>query len=128
MMAPLIPGLTDHEMPAILSAAAAAGATFASYVPIRLPGAVASLFQDWLDRHYPGSKDKILGRIRAMKDGQLNKSEFGERFKASGIWGEQFKTMFELSRRKAGMGEKSPKLSVAAFSRPKAVDRQMRLF
>ena len=72
MVAPVIPGLTEHEMPAILKAAAQAGARSAGYVLVRLPMAVAGLFQDWLETHFPDRKDKILGRIRAARDGRLN--------------------------------------------------------
>ena len=67
MIAPVIPGLTEHEMPSILEAAARAGATHASYVLLRLPMAVAGLFEEWLDRHRPAAKEKILGRIRATR-------------------------------------------------------------
>ena len=69
MVAPLIPGLTEHEMPAILEAAAEAGARSAGYTLVRLPLAVAPLFEDWLGRHYPDRKDKVLERIRAMRAG-----------------------------------------------------------
>ncbi|HBL30419.1 MAG TPA: radical SAM protein, partial [Acidobacteria bacterium] len=63
-VAPVVPGLTDHEMPKILEAAAAAGAGTASYVMLRLPGAVAGLFEDWLAEHVPQRKDKVLNRVR----------------------------------------------------------------
>src|ERR671910_1579693 len=69
MTAPVIPGLNDHELPALLSAAAEAGASFAAYVPVRLPYAVTPIFEDWLERHYPERKEKVLGRIRSMRDG-----------------------------------------------------------
>lgn len=65
MIAPVIPGLSDHELPSILEAAARAGATHAGYVLLRLPMAVAELFEEWLDRHRPAAKEKILGRIRS---------------------------------------------------------------
>jgi DNA repair photolyase len=68
MIAPVIPGLTDQEVPAIVSAAASAGAGFAGFTPLRLPGAVAPLFEDWLGRHFPDRKDKVLNRIRSMHD------------------------------------------------------------
>ena len=71
MTAPVIPGINDHELPELLSAAAEAGATFAAYVPVRLPGAVRPLFEDWLERHYPDRKDKVLGRIREIRGGKL---------------------------------------------------------
>src|SRR5918997_2744179 len=72
MTAPVIPGLNDHELPNLLSAAADAGATFAGFVPLRLPGAVAPLFEDWLERHFPDRKEKVLNRVRSMRGGGLN--------------------------------------------------------
>src|SRR5690606_36221018 len=60
MVAPLIPGLNDHEMPAILEAAASAGARFAGYTMLRLPYAVKDLFVAWLERHFPERKEKVL--------------------------------------------------------------------
>src|SRR3712207_4634342 len=68
MTAPVIPGLTDHELPALISTAAEAGATFAAYTPIRLPGAVRPIFEDWLARHFPERKEKVL-RISSARSG-----------------------------------------------------------
>ena len=68
-MAPIIPGLTDHEMPAILQAAAEAGATAAGYTVVRLPYAVAPLFEQWLATHFPDRKEKVLNRLRSCAEG-----------------------------------------------------------
>ena len=84
MVAPVIPGLTEHEVPAIIKAAAQAGAQFAGYTLLRLPMAVAELFEDWLTRHYPERKSKVLARIRATRGGQLNDSRFGFRMRGEG--------------------------------------------
>ncbi len=120
LMAPIIPGLTDHEIPAVLSAAFNAGACAAAYVPLRLPGAVSELFQDWLSRHFPDRKDKILNRIRELRGGRLNDPDFVSRMRGQGIWAEQLKAIFALARRKSGFNTRSmPKLSTAAF-RPAA--------
>jgi DNA repair photolyase len=118
MAAPIIPGLNDHEIPAILRAAADAGAAWAGYEPLRLPHAVATLFVDWLSLHFPDRKEKILGRIRAMRNGKLNDPNFGSRMRGSGLWAEQLKLMFHLAKRKAGLDRPYPSLSVAAFRRP----------
>ncbi len=116
MIAPTIPGLTDHEIPALLSAAAEAGASFAAYTPVRLPYAVRPLFEDWLERHFPERKEKVLNRIRAMRGGKLNDPRFGTRMRGEGIFAEQIDQLFSISCRRAGIGEKrSPKLSTAAF-------------
>ncbi|HTL73169.1 MAG TPA: PA0069 family radical SAM protein [bacterium] len=117
-VAPIIPGLTDHEMPAILKAAAEAGATSAGYTVVRLPHAVAPLFEQWLERHFPDRKEKVLNRIRAMRDGKLYKSEWGKRFTGEGIFADQIAQMFDVARRKAGIGNDGPELSTAAFRRP----------
>jgi DNA repair photolyase len=118
MVAPVIPGLTDHEMPALLSAAAEAGASFAAYTPVRLPYAVAPLFEDWLERRFPERKEKVLNRIRAMRGGKLNDPRFGTRMRGEGIFAEQIAQLFSISCRRAGIGtRRSAKLSTAAFRR-----------
>jgi DNA repair photolyase len=116
MTAPVIPGLNDHELPNLLSAAAEAGATFAAYVPVRLPYAVAPLFEDWLARHFPERKDKVLNRIRSMRGGELNDAGFGSRMRGEGLFAQHIAQLFSISCRRAGMGEgRFPKLSTAAF-------------
>lgn len=116
MTAPVIPGLTDHELPNLLSAAADAGATFAAYVPVRLPHAVAPLFEDWLSRHFPDRKAKVLNRIRSMRGGRLNDPEFGSRMRGEGVFAEHIARLFDVSCRRAGIGRgRFPKLSTAAF-------------
>lgn len=118
MVAPVIPGLNDHEIPAILAAAASAGAHSAAYVPLRLPLAVAPLFEAWLERHVPGQKEKVLGRIRDLRDGRLNNAEFGSRMHGSGIWAEQFHSLFAIAMRKAAFRPAPYELSAAAFRVP----------
>ena len=118
MVAPVVPGLTDHEMPAILDAAAGAGACFAGMVPLRLPWAVAPLFEDWLARHYPDRKDKVLNRVRSMRGGKLYDATFGTRMTGAGVWADQLRAMFDLARRKAGLDGPGPTLSKDKFRRP----------
>jgi DNA repair photolyase len=118
MTAPVIPGLNDHELPALLSVAAEAGASFAAYVPVRLPYAVRPLFEDWLTRHFPERKVKVLNRIRSMRGGELNDARFGSRMRGEGLFAEQIAQLFSISCRRAGMGEgRFPRLSTAAFRR-----------
>jgi len=126
LVAPVIPGLTDHELPAIIAAAAKAGARFSGYVPLRLPFAVAPLFETWLTQHLPQRKDKVLNRIRAMRGGRLNDPRFGSRMKGEGIFAEQIAALFSLACRKAGIVERNLNLSTAAFRRP--VPAQASLF
>jgi len=118
MVAPVIPGLTDHEIPTLVAAAAEAGAQFADYALIRLPYAVAPLFEEWLTQHMPAKKDKILNRIRGMRQGKLNDSRFGVRMRGEGIFADQIEAMFAVACRKAGLSEHGPELSSAAFRRP----------
>jgi DNA repair photolyase len=115
MVAPVIPGLTDHEMPAILAAAARAGAQSAGYVTLRLPYGVAPLFEQWLARHFPERQEKILNRIRSLRGGKLNDANFGSRMSGEGIFAEQIEKMFEVGCRKAGLSRNRTDLSTAAF-------------
>src|ERR1700732_5353708 len=118
MVAPIIPGLTDHEVPKILQACAKAGAQFAGYTIVRLPWAVAPLFEHWLEEHFPDRKEKILGRIRDLRDnGKLNHSKWHTRMTGEGIFAEQIASLFTVGCRRAGIG-KRPLLSTASFRRP----------
>src|ERR1039457_3384183 len=118
LVAPVIPGLTDHEMPAILEAAAAAGASFAGHTALRLPYAVAPLFEEWLTRHVPEKKDKVLNRIRALRGGKLNNSDFGLRMRGEGIFAEQISRMFEVACCPACGGGRAAEGATAFFRRP----------
>ena len=126
LIAPVIPGLTDHEMPAIINAAVNAGARCAGFVPLRLPYGVASLFEDWLTRHFPERKDKVLNRIRAIRGGKLNDPNFGSRMQGKGVFAQQIGKMFEVACRKAGIEGHRPKLSIESFRIPPG--RQLSLF
>jgi len=117
MVAPIIPGLTDHEVPKILEACAEAGAQFAGYTIVRLPWAVAPLFEHWLDEHFPDRKEKVLGRIRHLRgNDRLNNSQWHTRMTGEGVFAEQIASLFEVGCRRAGIGAR-PKLSTAAFRR-----------
>jgi DNA repair photolyase len=117
MVAPIIPGLTDHEVPRILEACANAGAQFAGYTIVRLPWAIAPLFEHWLEEHFPAKKEKVLQRIRSIRGGtSLNDARWGSRIKGEGIFAEQIRSMFEIGCRRNGMNAR-PKLSTAAFRR-----------
>jgi DNA repair photolyase len=118
MVAPVIPALTDHEMPRILAAAREAGATTAGWVLLRLPFAVKRIFTEWLDRHAPLKKEKILHRIEAVRGGSLNDPRFGSRMRGEGIFAEQIDRLFRAAKRRAGFPEHVPDLSTAAFRRP----------
>lgn len=113
--APLIPGLNDSELPALLDAAAAHGASFAAYSMVRLPGNVAEVFSSWLDRHRPMAKDKILQRIRAMHEGALNRSDAVARMRGTGVAAAQWKALFQTLCRKHQLHQGTPTMSFASF-------------
>jgi DNA repair photolyase len=125
MVAPVIPALTDHEIPKVLAAAAKAGVQYAGYTVLRLPYAVAGLFEHWLDQHFPEKKDKVLGRIRDTRGGKMNDARFGSRMKGEGLVAAMIRELFLLARRNAGIGERPPTLSTAAFRRPGGEQRLM---
>jgi DNA repair photolyase len=120
LVAPVIPGLTDHEMPAILSAVVKEGAIAARYVPLRLPYGVAPLFEEWLTLHRPLQKEKILNRVREMRGGRLNDPSFHSRMQGSGAYAQNLEELFQVSCRKVGLNSRKPSLSVKAFRRPGA--------
>ncbi|HEY8022600.1 MAG TPA: PA0069 family radical SAM protein [Thermoanaerobaculia bacterium] len=128
MVAPVVPGLTDHEIPAILAAAARAGARSAGFVPLRLPGAVAGLFEGWLAEHYPDRRQKVLARIRELRGGRLNDPRFGSRMRGEGIFAEQIAALFHTAAHRHGLDGGFPPLSTAAFRRPTLPGAQLQLF
>ncbi len=118
LTAPVIPALNDHEIPAIISAAVGAGASFAGYVALRLPHGLGALFEDWLARHYPDRREKVMNRLKAIRGGRINDPQFGTRMRGQGIFADQIEILFETACRKAGIAGKRPELSAAAFRVP----------
>jgi len=118
LVAPVIPGLTDHELPAILEAAAAAGARAAGMVLLRLPWAVKDVFSSWLDAHAPAKKERVLGRLREMHGGKLYDSSWGARMRGEGVFAKQLQDLFAMAARHAGLGSERFQLSTAHFRRP----------
>ena len=127
MVAPVVPGLTDEEIPSILEAAAEAGASRASYIMLRLPHGVKSLFADWLEARFPDRKARVLNRVRDVRDGRLNDVRYGSRMRGEGVYADQIRQLFETARRRVGLDGPSVELSVAAFRRPRS-DGQLDLF
>jgi len=118
MVAPIIPGLTDAETPAILQAAASAGATRAGHIVLRLPHGVRDLFDDWLLNHRPLRREKVLSRLESLRGGRLNDPRFGTRMRGEGCFAEQIAGLFQLIARKHGLDRPHPPLSTEAFRRP----------
>lgn len=127
-VAPVVPGLTDHELPEILEAAADAGATFANWILLRLPWGVKDLFADWLDRYEPGRKEKVLNRVREMHGGELYDGRFEVRGRGEGPWAEQLSRLFRVTRDRLAL-DGAPTLSTDDFRvPPTAIGPQMDLF
>ncbi len=118
IVAPVIPALNEHEIPSVLAAAKAAGAGWAGIEVLRLPLTVAPVFLEWLERHFPDRKDKVLGRIRAIRGGKLNDPRFGSRMRGEGIFADQISRIFHVACRRVGLPEDGPVLSTADFRRP----------
>lgn len=118
LVAPVIPGLNAHEVPAILAAAAEAGARRAGYVLLRLPFAVKEIFRRWLDDHEPAKKARILDRLRQLSGGNLYRSEWGKRMTGEGIFADQLRQMFDVSARRVGLNQEPITLATSHFRRP----------
>ena len=118
LQAPMIPGLTDAEAPAIAAAAAKGGASFSGFVALRLPFAVKNLFEQWLDQHYPEKKQKILHRLREIRGGKLNDPNFNTRMRGEGIYAEEMAKLFRLAQKKSGITERWPRFTTEHFRRP----------
>lgn len=127
MMAPLIPGLTDEEIPSLLKAAAEAGAKRAYYVMVRLPLAVRPIFLDWLEREEPARAAKVRHMLEEMREGKINLSEFGKRMGGTGARAEMIANLFELSARRCGLNQTELDISTENFRRPH-VGPQLDLF
>ncbi len=118
MLAPMIPGLNDHEIPSILHAAAEAGARYAGYVALRLPYGVSELFETWLGNHYPERKEKVLSRVREIRSGRINDPRFGTRMRGQGVIAEAMRDLFHMTCRRVAISTEGPSLSTEAFRRP----------
>jgi DNA repair photolyase len=116
-VAPIIPGLNDHEIPRIIQAAAEAGACCAHYTIVRLPFAVSEIFPAWLRSHFPDRAETVLGRIRSIRNGKLNSSQFGQRMRGEGLLAEQIRQLFEVACRKFGLNQRDFHLSCDSFRR-----------
>jgi len=104
MVAPVIPVLTDHEMEAILEAAAAAGARWAGYVLLRLPHEVKDLFREWLAAHYPDRAEHVMSVVRQMRGGKDYDSSFGTRMRGTGAFAELLRGRFQIACRRLNLG------------------------
>jgi DNA repair photolyase len=128
MTAPIIPGLNDQEIPAILKAAAKAGARSAGYTLLRLPLAVRPIFEDWLARHAADKAQRVLGLVRGTRGGRLNDSQWGTRMRGQGPYAEHIKQTFHVFQKKFGLDQRLPPLDSTRFVPPRPASGQLRLF
>jgi len=119
-VSPVVPGVTDHEIEAILSAAADAGATGAFSLPVRLPHEVAPLFRSWLDAHFPDRAAKVMALIQAMRGGRDNDPDFHTRFRGEGPYADMLRTRFRLARDRLGLVNAKFDLRTDLFRVPSA--------
>jgi DNA repair photolyase len=124
-IAPIIPGLTDEEIVPMMEAVAEAGASSVSHTIVRLPLGVKDLFVKWLEDHFPDRKEKVLSRIKSLKNGQLNRSEFGLRFKSEGPYADQIRQLMDIHRKRLGLTNKREPLNCDAFRRPRFGQRSL---
>ncbi|MEM7443592.1 MAG: PA0069 family radical SAM protein [Pseudomonadota bacterium] len=128
MSAPMIPGLTDHEMDGILEAAARAGAVSAGYTMLRLPLEIADLFTEWLKQHAPLRAERVLSLVRQTRNGALYESRFGERMRGEGPIADLLNRRFNAACRRLGLGRMRFDLDYSRFSVPMETEDQPSLF
>ena len=126
-VAPVIPGLTDHEIEPILEAAAEAGASEAAYTLVRLPLEIKDLFCDWLETHYPDRRSKVENLIRQTRGGALYQSGFGERMRGTGTYAELIRQRFAIAVKRLGLSRRFQDLRIDLFQVPPASGQQLDL-
>ena len=128
MAAPMIPGLNDHELEAILDAAKAVGAASAGYILIRLPLEIKDLFGEWLDEHYPSRAKRVMSLIRQTRNGALYKDRWGERMTGTGAVADLIAKRFNIAARRLGLDRNDWRLDTSRFRKPAKDVNQMTLF
>jgi DNA repair photolyase len=117
LVAPIIPGLTDEEIPAILKESASRGARSAGYTILRLNGPIEPLFRDWLERELPDRAKKILSRTKDIHAGKLSDARFGKRMKGEGEFARTINQMFKLNCARYGLNKEKFEFSTEHFRR-----------
>ena len=128
MVAPVVPGLTDPELEAVMAAARDAGAVAASFIALRLPLEVSGLFQDWLAQHYPDRAAKVMARVRELHGGKDYDAEWGKRFRGEGVWADLMARRFKVAVARLGLDTPQPPLRVDLFRAPLRAGDQLSLF
>ena len=128
MVAPVVPGLTDHEMETILERAAEAGATMGAYILLRLPLEIKDLIREWLEANAPGHAKRVISLIRSMRGGQDYDAGFGTRMKGEGPYAQMLAKRFALAAARLGFDRPRPPLDVSLFVPPRRSSPQLNLF
>ncbi|WP_323782907.1 PA0069 family radical SAM protein [Thalassovita sp.] len=128
MTSPIVPGLTDHEIEALLAAGKAAGANAASWIMLRLPREVSPLMQQWLAEHYPDRAGRVMARLREMHGGNDYDARWGRRMRGEGVYAEMIARRFDLAAKRHGLNQPQPKLRCDLFRAPKRAGDQLDLF
>ncbi|WP_298290664.1 PA0069 family radical SAM protein [uncultured Litoreibacter sp.] len=128
MASPMIPGLTDHELEAMLEAGRDAGALCASVTPLRLPREVSPLFQDWLAEHFPDRAKRVMALVREMHGGQDYDANFGSRMTGTGTYAALIQQRYRKACKRLGLAEKLPPLRSDLFKVPARAGDQLSLF
>ncbi|MBK7084766.1 MAG: PA0069 family radical SAM protein [Flavobacteriales bacterium] len=126
MTAPIIPALNEHEIPALLQAAAGAGALGAGYTIVRTNGAVKHVFDNWVHEHFPDRASKVIAQVSEMHGGTMNDSHFGRRMKGEGEFARSVHQLFRVSHDRAFRGRTMPAMNTQLFQRPP--EGQLELF
>jgi DNA repair photolyase len=127
-VSPLVPALTDHELEAILEAAAEAGATRATSIPLRLPRKVADLFRHWIETTFPDRAQRVMGRVRELHGGRDYDPTFGTRMTGQGLWADLIKRRLDVARKRLGLTRGLPALRTDLFRVPPKAGDQLDLF
>lgn len=128
MVAPVIPGLTDSEVPAVLKAAREAGATIAGYTLLRLPAGVREVFMGWLETRFPEHLSRVTALVQSTRGGKLNSADFGQRMRGAGAYAEQIAQTFRAFSHKLGYTSKPERLNASRFQPPRSAHGQQYLF
>ncbi|WP_088343616.1 MULTISPECIES: PA0069 family radical SAM protein [Rhodomicrobium] len=128
MVAPVIPGLNDHEIEAIVERAAQAGAVGVGYVALRLPLELKDLFEEWLEADHPGRAKRVMSLVRQMRGGAAYQSQWGTRMRGEGPVAEAMAQRFRVARKRFGLDRTLPQLNLSEFKVPGPGPAQLQLF
>lgn len=118
MSAPMIPGLNNHEMPAILKACATNGAKLAGYTVVRLNGAISKIFEDWLQKNFPDRFEKVWHAIQSCHNGDVNDNRFGMRMRGEGNFAQMIRDTFKMHCKLNGLNQEEIRLNRSLFKVP----------